>query len=53
MNTLTAMRAMVLDAPHQLLQLREVPVPQPGPKQVLLRVHACRKTKSRERRYWT
>jgi len=35
------MRAMILDAPHQPLRLREVPVPRPGPHQVLLRVHAC------------
>jgi propanol-preferring alcohol dehydrogenase len=37
----TTMRAMILDAPHRPLQLREVPVPCPGPNQVLLRVHAC------------
>lgn len=35
------MRAMVLDAPGQSLVYREVPVPQPGPDQVLLKVHAC------------
>ena len=35
------MRAMILDSPHQPLRLREVPVPRPGPHQVLLRVHAC------------
>ncbi len=36
-----AMRAMLLDAPHTPLRLAEVPVPQPGPGQVLLRVRAC------------
>ena len=35
------MRAMVLDAPGQPLRLADVPVPEPGPEQVLLRVHAC------------
>ncbi len=35
------MRAMLLEAPHQPLRLAEVPVPQPGAGQVLLKVHAC------------
>lgn len=35
------MRAMVLDAPHSPLRLVELPVPQPGPGQLLLRVEAC------------
>lgn len=35
------MRAMVLEAPGQALMEREVPVPRPGPEQVLVRVHAC------------
>ncbi|HEX9012035.1 MAG TPA: zinc-dependent alcohol dehydrogenase family protein [Anaerolineaceae bacterium] len=35
------MRAMVLDRAGEPLQLREVPVPLPGPDQVLIRVHAC------------
>jgi alcohol dehydrogenase, propanol-preferring len=35
------MRAMVLDSPGDLLRVAEVPVPEPGPEQVLLRVHAC------------
>src|SRR5690348_9488589 len=37
-----AMRAMRLAAAHQRLSLDEhVPLPQPGPQQVLLRVSAC------------
>ncbi|MFN3336364.1 MAG: zinc-dependent alcohol dehydrogenase family protein, partial [Thermomicrobium sp.] len=35
------MRAMVLERPGQPLVLRELPIPEPGPGQVLLRVHAC------------
>jgi propanol-preferring alcohol dehydrogenase len=35
------MRAMVMQKPGQRLGLREVPEPQPGPGQVLLRVAAC------------
>jgi propanol-preferring alcohol dehydrogenase len=35
------MRAMLLDAPHTRLHLAELPVPTPGPGQVLLKVHAC------------
>jgi propanol-preferring alcohol dehydrogenase len=35
------MRAMVLEAPRQPLQAREVPVPKPSPEQILIQIHAC------------
>jgi propanol-preferring alcohol dehydrogenase len=35
------MRAMVMEAPKSRLQLKELIIPSPGPKQVLLRVTAC------------
>ena len=35
------MRAMVLAAPGELLAAAELPPPQPGPGQLLLRVRAC------------
>jgi propanol-preferring alcohol dehydrogenase len=35
------MRAMVLDRPGTPLAERDLPTPEPGPGQVLLRVHAC------------
>ncbi len=35
------MQAMVLERPGAPLALREIPVPQPGPGQLLLRVAAC------------
>ncbi|BAY30863.1 alcohol dehydrogenase [Nostoc carneum NIES-2107] len=35
------MRAMILEAPHQPLQLADLPVPKPNPEQVLIRIHAC------------
>jgi alcohol dehydrogenase, propanol-preferring len=35
------MRAMVLDEPGRPLRLVEVPIPKPGPGQVLMRVRAC------------
>jgi alcohol dehydrogenase, propanol-preferring len=35
------MRAMVLEKPRQALRFKEVLVPQPKPRQVLIRIHAC------------
>jgi propanol-preferring alcohol dehydrogenase len=35
------MQAMVLEAPGRPLVLKELPVPAPGPGQVLLKVHTC------------
>jgi propanol-preferring alcohol dehydrogenase len=35
------MRAMVLEAPRQPLVEKDLPIPRPGPGQLLLRVHAC------------
>uniref|UniRef100_A0A831UF03 alcohol dehydrogenase n=1 Tax=Geobacter metallireducens TaxID=28232 RepID=A0A831UF03_GEOME len=35
------MRAMIFDGPGKLLRLAEVPMPEPGPGEVLLKVHAC------------
>ncbi|MCZ7664897.1 MAG: zinc-dependent alcohol dehydrogenase family protein [Thermoleophilia bacterium] len=35
------MRAMILDSPGRPLRLAEVPRPEPGPGQVLLKVHSC------------
>ncbi len=35
------MRAMVLERPREELRLRELPRPEPGPQQVLVRVQAC------------
>jgi alcohol dehydrogenase, propanol-preferring len=35
------MRAAFLDAPHTPLRLATVPIPDPAPGQVLLKVHAC------------
>ncbi len=36
-----SMRAMVLSAPGAPLQEEWLPIPRPGPEEVLLRVHAC------------
>jgi len=38
---MTTMQAMVLDAAHVPLRQAELPMPQPGPDQVLLRIAAC------------
>ena len=35
------MRVMILDEPGKPLDLRDIPVPEPGPGEILLRVHAC------------
>jgi len=35
------MRAMLLDAPHVPLRLADIPIPTPGPGQVLIKVRAC------------
>jgi propanol-preferring alcohol dehydrogenase len=35
------MRAMVLEKPRRRLRLKDIPVPQPKPRQVLIRIHAC------------
>ncbi len=35
------MNAMLLDGPHEALRLAEIPIPEPGPGQVLLKVKAC------------
>jgi alcohol dehydrogenase, propanol-preferring len=37
----TSVRAMILDAPGEPLRVAEVPVPEPGERQILLRVHCC------------
>ena len=37
----THMRAMMLDAPNQILRYREIARPEPGPGQVLVKVSAC------------
>src|SRR5262245_46885859 len=35
------MRGMILEAPRSPLRAAELPIPEPGPEQILLRVHAC------------
>jgi propanol-preferring alcohol dehydrogenase len=41
MTSAQTMRAMVLDGPGRPLRATELPVPEPGPGEVLLKVHAC------------
>jgi propanol-preferring alcohol dehydrogenase len=41
MASAQTMRAMVLEEPRRPLRAAELPVPAPGPGQVLLKVHAC------------
>jgi len=41
MATPDAMRAMVLERPKEPLREKMVPVPEPGPEQVLIKVNAC------------
>jgi len=41
MGVPNTMKAMVLEKPQHPLALKDVPVPSPGPGQVLIRVHAC------------
>ena len=41
MNVPKVMRAMLLESQRQPLKLAEVPVPQPGPGQVMIKVHTC------------
>ncbi len=35
------MRAMVLQKPGQPLECRDIPIPSPGPDQVLIKIRAC------------
>jgi len=35
------MRAMIFDGVPGTLSLADLPVPEPGPEQVLIKVHAC------------
>jgi alcohol dehydrogenase, propanol-preferring len=41
MNVPKKMRTMLLESQHQPLVLAEIPVPQPGEGQVLIKVHTC------------
>lgn len=40
-NLPKTMHAMVLERPKEPLQLMELPVPRPGPEQILIKIHAC------------
>jgi propanol-preferring alcohol dehydrogenase len=40
-KTPETMRAMVLEKPGQPLVCREIPVPKPGPDQLLIKIRAC------------
>jgi alcohol dehydrogenase, propanol-preferring len=40
-DVIETMKAMVLQAPGRSLVLSEIPVPEPEPDQVLIKVHAC------------
>jgi propanol-preferring alcohol dehydrogenase len=40
-ESLVCMKAMLMRGPRQPLQMTELPVPKPGPSQVLVQVHAC------------
>lgn len=41
MNIPDKMKAMILEQQRKPLEMKEVPVPKPGPDQVLIKVHAC------------
>jgi propanol-preferring alcohol dehydrogenase len=41
MDVPATMRAMVFERAHQPLRSRDIPVPRPGPGELLLKVHAC------------
>ena len=40
-SQMQTMRAMILDKARTPLVLRDVPIPEPGPRQVRLKIHAC------------
>ena len=41
---MSSMRSMVLDQPGKPLVLRQRPLPQPGPGEILLEIKACRQS---------